>query len=105
MQLLDTVNLYGLHPQMQIANCKLSVLFYQFGVDNMVLTSAIDGKHSTHSLHKKGRACDYRIWYLDQKDYRRFVQRCKAVLGAEYDVVMEEDHLHVEYDPVNAKVI
>lgn len=108
MKLKDnTVNLYGLHPMMQIANCKMAILFYQYGVDEMVITSANDShdKHGEDSLHKKGRACDYRTWFIDPLKLVEFAEKARALLGRDYDVVIEQSHLHIEYDPSDPKII
>jgi hypothetical protein len=105
MKIADGVNLYGLHPKMQIANCILAVLFYRNGVYPMLITSANDKTHSDGSLHYKSRACDYRIWGIIEGRRVQFAQACRDELGSEYDVVLKPDHLHIEYDPSNPKVI
>ena len=66
-----------------------------------VITSANDGKHSTASLHYSGNAFDLRIWAFKENPaaLRAFASRCAAALGRDFDVVLESDHLHVEYDP------
>lgn len=105
MKALLNVNLYGLHPMMQIANCVMAVIFFKFGVDEPTITSAVDGIHSENSLHKRGRACDYRIWGLSEVQLNELVIQARKSLGNSYDVVLESTHLHIEYDPKNPKVI
>lgn len=105
MNIESNVNLIGLHPMMQIANCKMAVIFYQFGIYTPTITSAIDGIHSAGSLHKKGRACDYRVWGLTNEQQVELRLKAEDVLGNSYDVVLEPNHLHIEYDPDNPKVI
>lgn len=60
-----------------------------------VVTSVSDGKHSAGSLHYVGLAFDLRL----PANPAGFVGALKAALGAEYDVVLEHDHIHVEYQP------
>lgn len=104
IETLPGVNLIGLHPKMQLCNCILTVLYYQFD-QVLVITSAVDGVHTKGSLHPKGRACDYRIWYFTEEQLEELVRAINKALGPGYDVVMEADHLHIEYDPDDPKAI
>lgn len=63
----------------------------------MVITSLTDGKHSVGSLHYTGEAVDLRLpstIVIDQ-----VVSQLKSALGSSYDVILETDHIHIEYDP------
>jgi hypothetical protein len=65
----------------------------------LTVTSGTDGKHMTGSKHYIGGALDVRTRGLipaDQLDVRNTIKRR---LGKDYDVVLESDHIHVEYDP------
>lgn len=105
MKLKDkTVNIYGLHPMMQIANAEANLLWMYWGRE-LVVTSAIDGKHGDNSLHPKGRGCDYRTRYFLAEDVPEIARTLRNILGADYDVIVESDHMHVEFDPQNPKVI
>jgi hypothetical protein len=63
------------------------------------ITSALDGTHSANSLHYKGRALDFRTRDLSEAEKQQVFERMKAQLGLDYDVVLEDTHLHIEYDP------
>jgi hypothetical protein len=63
------------------------------------ITSAREGNHSENSLHYTGEAIDLRIWYLTPRQRRIYVDDLKWVLGDDFDVVLEKNHIHVEYDP------
>ena len=65
----------------------------------IVVTSLLDGVHSKNSLHYVGNAFDMRIWIYTQKQIAEIDKRLKKELGKDYDVVLEKDHFHVEYDP------
>ncbi len=74
------------------------------------LTSANDSQHMKDSLHYHNRAFDFRVKNLvgytgnalkDAKVYD-WRARIRATLGSNYDVVIEGDHLHVEYDTKTA---
>ena len=62
----------------------------------LVVTSVTDGSHMSGSLHHAGLAVDIRLPIYDTP---RVVSELKQSLGAEYDVVLELDHIHIEYDP------
>ena len=63
----------------------------------LVITSMMDGQHMTGSKHYEGQAVDLRIWDLHHKD--SCVSKMRTALGENYDVVLESDHIHLEYDP------
>lgn len=60
---------------------------------------APDGK-----LVRSGRALDYRIWYIARDVLLILCTRMRARLGRDYDVVLEKDHLHIEFQPVKEAV-
>ena len=72
-----------------------------------LMTSANDSKHSEKSLHYKNRAWDFRTKKdnkLSNLPYEKeilfkLVERLQDYLGAGYQVILEDDHIHVEYDP------
>jgi len=66
----------------------------------LVITSGRDGEHQKNSLHHVGCAVDIRIRRLTPAGKRRLCQHLKLLLDARgYDVVLESDHLHIEWDP------
>ncbi|MBA7603363.1 hypothetical protein ES703_10470 [subsurface metagenome] len=62
----------------------------------LIITSTFEGNHSAGSLHYADQAYDMRIPIYDPS---RIFGRIKEALGSKFDVVWEEDHIHVEYDP------
>lgn len=64
----------------------------------LVVTSMADGKHSRTSLHYSGNAADLRTRYFDDNGAEAAVW-LKDSLSDEYDVVVESDHIHIEYQP------
>lgn len=84
---------------LQRAHSIASAIYASLGVPFLV-TSGTDGKHSAGSLHYSGNAMDLRRWDLDAKGVTaQAVSMLKSQLGSEFDVVLESDHIHVEYDP------
>jgi hypothetical protein len=97
------VQLAGVQPVMWRIAVVLEDLYAKYKSD-LVITSGTDGKHGKNSLHPKGRALDFRTSNLPG-GYQGLAaqdvsQRLKVIVaGRGYDIVLEEDHLHVEYDP------
>lgn len=110
----ESVVLTKLVPQMWFCLAKCAEVHRAFGSEELTVTSATDGKHSKNSLHYSGRAIDLRFWDYVQKwtetptgweaeldpKYYQLIRTLREELGGEYDVVIEGDHLHVEWDPV-----
>lgn len=64
-----------------------------------VVTAGTDGVHGEQSKHYTGEALDFRIRDLKPEQRDALVQLCKKSLIQGHDVVLEHDHLHVEWDP------
>lgn len=65
------------------------------------LTEKQSGKliHKADSLHYKGRAFDFRTRTMTDTQRTDVIDEIKSRLGSEFDVVLEGDHGHVEWDP------
>lgn len=63
----------------------------------LVVTSLTDGVHSSRSLHYSGCAVDLRIWHL--RDPKACADELRSELHDDFDVVLEDTHIHVEWDP------
>lgn len=85
-------------PIMRIAHKKVLRVYESMDAP-CVITSACDGKHGRNSLHYKGLATDYRTWVICKKLRPELANRVRQALGPDFDVVLEDTHLHVEYDP------
>jgi hypothetical protein len=96
MILKEGVRLQGLQPQMVVALLAAYHIWEQHG-DLLTVTSCVDGKHSHTSLHYAGCALDFRT--RDIKDQEIKTMALKAALGNDFDVLDEDDHIHVEYQP------
>ena len=64
------------------------------------ITSANDGLHMGESLHYENKAFDVRIRNVlgGIDNVRNWVSRISLALGKDYDIVLESDHIHCEYD-------
>jgi hypothetical protein len=68
-------------------------------VNDIVITSGIDGVHKIGSKHYTGDALDIRRSNIPPKLLDTYLTRLRGRLGGDYDVILEHDHIHVEYDP------
>lgn len=64
-----------------------------------VITSVFDGVHSRRSFHYTGYAFDMRTYIYSKSQIVSIFGFLRAKLGSLYDVILEEDHIHIEYDP------
>ena len=93
------VDVTGLRPEM------VPALLAAYGIravllgGDLVLTSAREGDHRSGSRHFVGLALDFRTRDLLPRERSRFASELRAALGDQYDVLLEGDHLHVEFDP------
>lgn len=101
------VRLHGVCPQMFWAATVVKDLWksndYPF-----CITSGIEGTHSVTSDHWAGRALDFRTWrdmtgvQMDSTLKRSLRIELERLLGDEYFVLMEGNHLHISYRPLKA---
>jgi len=81
----------------------IACLVYSKYKAQCVITSGSDGKHGPNSLHYSGNALDLRTNMLNPQE-KDLVHRDLVVwLGGQFDVVLESDHIHVEFDPKEAE--
>lgn len=65
----------------------------------VTFTSVTDGKHSPGSKHYTGHAFDIRTRDIPADQWQLVAGDIRERIGTEYDVVVEKDHIHVEFDP------
>ena|SRR5690606_27313516 len=93
----DSVGFDALHPAIVLALIRADHIYASLeGVDCWV-TSLNDSRHMEGSLHYTGRAADLRTYNL--KDPEAVAAALASALGPSFDVVLESDHLHLEYQP------
>lgn len=98
LQIKPGVRVRGLSPEIMLAITIAQASYERCGEESMTITSLTDGKHSDRSLHYCGDAVDLRL-PLDPDVIPVLVNFLKVRLGESYDVVLEKDHIHVEFDP------
>lgn len=99
MQLKPGVRITGIRPEIVLALMTAESLFEKRNTP-LVVTAALDGKHQIGSLHYSGAAVDLRTKHLpSQQSTSLLADELRGALGPDFDVVVEEDHLHVEFQP------
>lgn len=98
MAIKHDVVLEQLTPQLVLAMSITASIMARHSYD-FVLTSVGDGKHKVGSLHYKGRAFDFRTNKIHESMRARIFTDIREALGPEFDVLLEKDHGHVEWDP------
>ena len=88
------VKVAGVQPEIVLA---LIVAESVWQPRSLVVTSLRDGSHMPGSKHYEGKAADLRLPVAT--DHHALRSALAAALGTEFDVVLEETHIHVELDP------
>jgi len=99
MKMKAGVDLAGVSWRMFVASIIIEPVFVLNGSD-LTITAGVDGTHMAKSKHYEGLALDYRTRDLAADKVPTVAAQCLTLLAPlGYDVVLEGDHLHVEYDP------
>ena len=83
-----------LNPEIRTALATIDKVFETVG-EEAILTAGADGNHKVNSLHYHNDAVDLRLPYKD--DIEKVTQRLKDALGAKFYVLLEADHIHVQF--------
>jgi len=87
----------GLKPEILDAKPIIAQVYQEFHRP-VIWTAGVNGSHSRNSIHYMGLALD--VWtspdWSDGKDITGII---RVRLGERYDVVYENDHIHIEYQP------
>lgn len=70
--------------------------------EEVVITSTYEGNHQPGSLHYAHLAIDIRRpenYRFKSQHIDALLVRLRNFLGSDYDVVLEDKHIHIEYDP------
>lgn len=99
LEIKSGVRVQGLRPETLLAIQVIEGAYRDAGISVATLTAAIDGKHMPGSLHYVGCAVDFRIRDIPQEQREPLRASIARRLTSDYDVVLEGDHFHIEYQP------
>ena len=93
------VRIHGIRPEMLVALQVAVGVFAEHGLA-CIVTSATEGRHGRNSLHYVGCAVDLRSRHLpSREDVGLVATQLRSALGADFDVVVEPTHFHIEFQP------
>ena len=92
------VSILGLKPEIILGFVIIKSAFNRHGYVCR-LTSGVDGKHMNHSHHKKGLAIDIGIRGVPRDELEKIINECYECLGDEFQLIVEGNHIHCEFDP------
>ena len=95
MEIKRGVRARGMSPEILLAIVIAEGIWESLGSE-LVITSLTDGRHGVGSYHHTGDAVDLR---LPRSRAPEAANKLSHKLGEGYDVVLEGNHIHVEYDP------
>jgi len=95
MLLKAGVDISRLNREIRRSLPRVEAVYAQY-IETFVIASTFEGNHGSGSLHYSNDAYDVR---LPTDDRNEIYLAIKETLGNSYDVVLEGDHIHVEYDP------
>ncbi len=98
LQIKPGAKVNGLRPEILLAVIVADGIYEQYSV-KCVITEGTGGKHREASLHYVGNAVDLRTKSLPSHLIEPVAQQIRVALGEQYDVVVEKDHIHMEYQP------
>ena len=97
MKIKPSVDLRGIKPELVVAMILCEPVVSRHA--EFVVTSVCDGKHMARSKHYEGLAMDIRTREIQPEMLKPCLEEIKQALGPQYDVVLEGDHIHIEFDP------
>ena len=98
LKLKAGVRCVGMKPELMLAVAICHDTYDKWGGD-CIITSMCDGTHSSGSLHYSGAAIDLRTRHIPDTTAASITKELKNSLGVDFDVVLEDNHIHVEFQP------
>lgn len=100
MKLKSGVIPTSIRPELLLALIVSDGVWAKHGQD-LVVTSLNDSTHGNTSLHYAGAAGDLRTRYFPDGVAFQVAEDLREALGKnpDYDVVLEDDHIHLEWQP------
>ena len=97
VRLKPGVKIMGVQPETVYAMSVTAELLREHDI-GFVITSIMDGVHARGSRHYLGYAFDFRTRDMAHGQPIQIKTLLQENLGADYDVILEDTHIHVEMD-------
>ncbi len=98
MRIKPRVRIHGVRPEIAFVMPIIERVFHE-AMEELVITSVIEGKHSRGSLHYVGAAIDIRTRDMSGTVIADIITALHDCLGDDFDTVRETTHIHVEFQP------
>ena len=95
------VDIKGIGQEITLGVIVLDAVFSAHGAKTFI-TACRDGKHMEKSKHYIGDALDIRLasrWVTTANIDLTVLNEARTALGEQFDLVLESDHFHLEFDP------
>ena len=99
MKIKKGVSISGIRPETVLGILIVNSVYEKHGVE-LVLTSVMEGKHKTYSLHYSGCAGDTRTRDFPPEAIPAVLKDLRESLGDEFEVFFEKSHFHIEWQPI-----
>jgi hypothetical protein len=100
LRMTTNVRDFGVQREIWFALGYAAALALELPYLTLTVTSFLDGMHKRQSLHFAGQAVDLRTLDLPPSFMEALAAHLKAGLEPYgFDVILESDHLHIEFDP------
>lgn len=96
MRIKKNVLIFGIRPEINVALQVAHSVYNSYGYE-LTITSGTEGPHSRGSLHFQGLAVDLRTRNVETRMHQALRDEIADRLTSEFDVVLEDDHIHIEY--------
>ena len=98
MEIKNGASIIGLRSEILLAYMIAEVVYEKYFAECVITegTGGVDGKAS---LHYVGSAIDLRTRDFDEGVAEIVASEIRVKLNEQYDVVLESDHIHIEFQP------
>ena len=93
------VKIRGIRSELLAGLMVCDDVYRDWATNSMTVTSVVDSRHSETSLHYDGAAADLRTRNVSPENWASLTAALKEALTDEFDVVLEADHIHLEFQP------
>ncbi len=98
MKLKQGSKVNGLRTEILLAAIIIDKIYDRHDAE-LVITEGTGSKHGRGSLHYVGQAIDIRTNYFTKEQTDLVANEIIESLNEQYDVVIEETHIHIEFQP------